>query len=617
MIVELDTMGRWSPSMSSSIRPAQGLAVALVLALAACSRGPEVSELDRLRQQGRDAHAGRMASPTAVRIDTRTEVGIDPSSTQVFTATTWLQGDRARLEAWLGAEESTWGWVELHVAGETTVWPVDKFGWERLTPDRPLPHEALDRWFDHPMLSRAELLGTFPFEDRTCHALRVATEEVEGHDAYRLDVTDARAVTDELEAGGLMLVRADLQLEGRTDVYTGEGLQQVIRGMRDSVHDVPGTLWAIERDPMLLYTSTESYVPVPGEPAPAAAYLSGFEVLSEVCVDTETLRPLRVDGVLRDHAFRSRRPATLVWSDFREVSGLGPLPHRQELHLGEGLFAHVTVTDLGTDAVAPEGTFDADGVGLYLDTKMQEDNKQSVLNYVEAGTDDAASLARDEVFQPEALLARLGVQEGDDVADVGAGTGYFTFRFARAIGPRGRAYAVDVNPHAVAFIEDRGQSDELNPHHNVRGIVNRFDDACLPESSVDLGFVCWAVLHRFRHLTEDNTNLLKSFHRACRPGGRWAVLEEHPLVERPPALPLGLAVLELSRKGTAIEQVDPAGMLLVRRHRSVVTLPVGPDGLTSSARNLARHYEAVGFDFVENIDHVEGHDLLVFRKPER
>jgi SAM-dependent methyltransferase len=611
--------------MPSTARSTTLIAVLTTLLAVSCAHEPQTSELDQLRDRARAQHAERLASTGALRIETRTEVGVNPASRLVFTASSWQQAGRSRLEAWLGAEESTWGWIEMHDHGEVTIWPVDKFGWERLTPDRDLQHRALDAWYDHAALSAAELLGTFPLDGRQCHALRIPTEEIEGHDAYRFDaVTDARVKLDELEASGLQIIRAELQVEGRAEVYTAEGLAQVIRGLRDSAHVVPGRLWAIEADPMLLYTSAESFVPIPGEPDPAAGYLSGFEVISELCIDSETLRPLRVDGVLRDHRYRSRRPATLVWSDFRPVDGHESMAHRQDLLLGETPFATVTLTEVATGEQPPADTFDVHAVGPYLDAKMQEDNKQSVLNYVAAGThdgtetedpDDPASVARDELFRPEALLDRLGVQPGDDIADIGAGTGYFTFRFARAIGPRGRAYAVDVNPHAVAFIEERGQDPALNPHRNVRGIVNRFDDANLPEASVDLGFVCWAVLHRFRHLSEDNQRLLDSFYRACRPGGRWAVLEEHPLTERPPALPLGLAVLEIGRHGTDIGTLDPAGMLLVRRQRSVVTLPVGPDGLTASARNLRTHYEAAGFEFVENIDHVDGHDLMVFRRP--
>ena len=57
---------------------------------------------------------------------------------------------------------------------------------------------------------------------------------------------------------------------------------------------------------------------------------------------------------------------------------------------------------------------------------------------------------RDEWQKPEAVLAHLALKPGETVADIGAGSGYFTVRLARAVGPGGKVYAVDIDPQMLA-----------------------------------------------------------------------------------------------------------------------------------------------------------------------
>ncbi|MBM3461733.1 MAG: methyltransferase domain-containing protein [Armatimonadetes bacterium] len=80
----------------------------------------------------------------------------------------------------------------------------------------------------------------------------------------------------------------------------------------------------------------------------------------------------------------------------------------------------------------------------------------------------------------------MKLREGDRVADIGCGTGWFSIAFARRVGPRGRAYAVDINPGVLPFVEEVARAWGVN---NVVTVCSRFDDICLPPESVNHVFL--------------------------------------------------------------------------------------------------------------------------------
>src|SRR2546427_10657942 len=83
--------------------------------------------------------------------------------------------------------------------------------------------------------------------------------------------------------------------------------------------------------------------------------------------------------------------------------------------------------------------------------------------------------------QPERVLKTLRVRRGAVVADVGSGPGYFTTRLARAVGPRGRVYAVDPEPEELKALVKR-----LDGPENVTPVPSRDADPVLPPASRDL-----------------------------------------------------------------------------------------------------------------------------------
>ncbi|MBV9435540.1 MAG: class I SAM-dependent methyltransferase [Acidobacteria bacterium] len=106
------------------------------------------------------------------------------------------------------------------------------------------------------------------------------------------------------------------------------------------------------------------------------------------------------------------------------------------------------------------------------------------------------SPGRDERLQVNRVMDLLGIQPGKNVADIGAGSGWFTVRAARRVGSSGIVYAVDINPEAIEYIDQRAKKEQLD---NIKGIRSTPDDPQLPPQSVD------AVL------------LLKTYHEVAHP----------------------------------------------------------------------------------------------------
>ena len=125
---------------------------------------------------------------------------------------------------------------------------------------------------------------------------------------------------------------------------------------------------------------------------------------------------------------------------------------------------------------------------------------------------------RDRWQQPERILRLLELRDGMRVADIGAGTGYFTVRLARAV-PAGTVYAVDIEPSMLEWIAQRAQREGLE---NVRTVRATPDDPRLPEP-VDLVF----VVNTWHHV-EGRVDYLKRLLARLRPGGRVAVLDYRP-----------------------------------------------------------------------------------------
>ncbi len=127
---------------------------------------------------------------------------------------------------------------------------------------------------------------------------------------------------------------------------------------------------------------------------------------------------------------------------------------------------------------------------------------------------------RDAWQQPERVVDALGLEPGDRVADLGAGGGYFTFRLARAVGPQGRVFAVDVDSDMLSYLEERSAEEGTPQVEVVRAAP---DDAGLAPASVDLVF----TVNTYHHLPERSA-YFRRLAAALRPAGRVAIVDFRP-----------------------------------------------------------------------------------------
>ena len=125
--------------------------------------------------------------------------------------------------------------------------------------------------------------------------------------------------------------------------------------------------------------------------------------------------------------------------------------------------------------------------------------------------------SRDGWQQPDRVIAALGIEPGDRVADLGSGSGYFTVHLAKAVGPEGRVYAVDVDEEMNAYLRERVEQAGVA---NVEVILGRFEDPLLPDGGVDLVL----TVDTYHHI-EDRPTYFRNLRRDLTQGGRVAVID--------------------------------------------------------------------------------------------
>jgi tRNA A58 N-methylase Trm61 len=124
---------------------------------------------------------------------------------------------------------------------------------------------------------------------------------------------------------------------------------------------------------------------------------------------------------------------------------------------------------------------------------------------------------REVYTRREEILAVLNLTPGMDVADIGAGTGFFTMLFAQTVGPDGLVYALDIAENFITHIRESAEQLGLA---NVRGIVNPVDSTTLTPNSVDVVFLA----HTYHHF-EYPFKMLESIRSALRPDGIVVLIE--------------------------------------------------------------------------------------------
>ena len=157
--------------------------------------------------------------------------------------------------------------------------------------------------------------------------------------------------------------------------------------------------------------------------------------------------------------------------------------------------------------------------------------------------------------KPDEVVSALGLKGSETVVDLGAGSGYFAFRFARAL-PKGRVIAADIEPEMIRHIHHRAMTEGVN---NIEAKLIQPDAPSVP-TDVDLVFIC-DVLHH----VSNRPAWLSQVTGAMPSGARLALIEfkEGDLPEGPPA------AVKIPR-AKLVKLVTDAGLVLATEHAQLL-----------------------------------------------
>jgi ubiquinone/menaquinone biosynthesis C-methylase UbiE len=174
---------------------------------------------------------------------------------------------------------------------------------------------------------------------------------------------------------------------------------------------------------------------------------------------------------------------------------------------------------------------------------------------------------REREEAPSTALAIMQVKPGSTVADIGAGSGYFTSRLARIVGPQGKVYANDLQRGMLELLQKRVEREQLT---NVTLVLGDTADPRLPAGAIDL-----ALMVDVYHELSDPQTMLANIRKALKPGGRLVLIEykgEDPSIPILPShkMTVAQAKQELEHAGFTLTTVNST---LPRQHVLIFTAP--------------------------------------------
>ena len=155
---------------------------------------------------------------------------------------------------------------------------------------------------------------------------------------------------------------------------------------------------------------------------------------------------------------------------------------------------------------------------------------------------------RVEEERPELLLSALELKPGMTVADIGAGTGYYSWRMAQRVGAGGTVYAVDIQPEMIKLLE---QQMSRRRTANVKALLGTLTDPGLPPAGIDL-----ALMVDVYHELEYPYEMLAAIVRALKPGGRLVFVEFRAGDATVPIKPLHTMSEAQVRKEAAVHALE-------------------------------------------------------------
>ncbi len=154
---------------------------------------------------------------------------------------------------------------------------------------------------------------------------------------------------------------------------------------------------------------------------------------------------------------------------------------------------------------------------------------------------------REKNLQIGRVMDVLNIKEGSSVADIGAGSGWFTVRAARRVGSAGTVYAVEINQDFLKHIEERAVKESLT---NIRTVLGKEDDTLLPEKSIDA-----VLILKTYHEIAQPVRLLTRLRRSLREGALVGIIDRN-----------GKGDDHGLDSATVIKEAEQAGFALVEQY---------------------------------------------------
>ena len=162
---------------------------------------------------------------------------------------------------------------------------------------------------------------------------------------------------------------------------------------------------------------------------------------------------------------------------------------------------------------------------------------------------------RDDWQNTEEIMERLRINTGDIVADIGAGSGYFTIPLASRVGDKGMVFAEEIQIEMVNYISKKVERLGLN---NVRVVFGKAEDPSLLDDFFNLVF-----LTNTYHELEKPLLMLENIRKDLRYNGRLVIIDWDPAIKSPFGPPIDMRVSE----STVIKNVERIGFDLIEKHR--------------------------------------------------